>query len=59
MDSACLKELATEISSDSDHSTKVAPTTLKQVFYRSQIIISQNWQLENVAKKGILWVLKS
>jgi len=29
MDSACL-ELATQILSDSDHSTMVAPTTLKQ-----------------------------
>jgi len=28
MDSACPKELATKTSSDSDHSTKVAPTTL-------------------------------
>ena len=28
MDSACLKEIATHILSDSDHSTKVAPTTL-------------------------------
>jgi len=28
MDSACPKELATEILSDSDHSTMVAPTTL-------------------------------
>jgi len=28
MDSACPKELATQILSDSDHSTKVAPTTL-------------------------------
>ena len=28
MDSACPKELVTEILSDSDHSTKVAPTTL-------------------------------
>ena len=27
MDSACPKELATEILSVSDHSTKVAPTT--------------------------------
>ena len=32
MDSACPKELATEILSDSDHSTKVAPTTLKAAF---------------------------
>ena len=29
MDLACPKEHVTEISSDSDHSTKVAPTTLK------------------------------
>ena len=29
MDSACPKELTTEILSDSDHSTKVAPTTLR------------------------------
>jgi len=29
MDSACPKELATEILSDSDHSTKVVPTTLR------------------------------
>jgi len=28
MDSACPKELSTEILSDSGHSTKVAPTTL-------------------------------
>ena len=28
MDSACPKEHVTEILSDSDHSTKVAPTTL-------------------------------
>ena len=28
MDSACPKELATQTLSDSDHSTKVAPTTL-------------------------------
>jgi len=28
MDSACPKELPTQILSDSDHSTKVAPTTL-------------------------------
>jgi len=31
MDSACPKELATEILNDSDHSTKVAPTTLRQI----------------------------
>jgi len=30
MDLACPKELATEILSDSDHSTKVAPTTLRK-----------------------------
>jgi len=29
MNSACPKELATEFLSDSDHSTKVAPSTLK------------------------------
>jgi len=29
MDSACPKELATEFLSDSDHSFKVAPTTLR------------------------------
>jgi len=32
MDSACPKELATEILSDSDHSTKVAPTTLNKAY---------------------------
>jgi len=32
MDWACSKELAIEILSDSDHSIKVAPTTLMRIF---------------------------
>jgi len=34
MDSACPKELATEIFNDFDHSTKVASTTLISLYRR-------------------------
>jgi len=38
MNSACPKELATEILSDSDHTTKVAPTTLNYMAKRTYIL---------------------
>jgi len=45
MDSACPKELAAENLNDSDHSTKVAPTTLRPYLHdlKSKCTLSKGW----------------
>jgi len=58
MDSACPKELATQILSDSDHSTKVAPTTLRD-FSTSELSQSKKYHPSKNLKFSILGIFQS
>jgi len=57
MDSAFPKELATEILSDSDHSTKVAPTTLN-VFLKQRPVPCQRISQKDRPTRLTLYKLK-